>query len=167
MRFRLGVVPHRAPLFLGHFVVGCLLFHLVTSSSCFTFLSWLVMSPCYHVLLLHLVALPCYFNLLCCFLVMLCCIALLCHFVASPYFIVLLLCLATSSCCCTLLSCLITSPCCIVLLIHLTKSPFCSSLNTFLVFINHKLPISWFGNGNRAKIIFSWVCMFKTQMSCV
>jgi len=32
---------------------------------------------------------------------------------------------------------------------------------------HHKLPIPQFGNGNHVKIMFSWVCMFFTQMSCV
>lgn len=154
MKFKLGVVPCRASLFLGHFVVGCLIFDLPTSSSCFTLLFHLCVMACYVTLLSFLITSPC-------------CLALLCHFVASPCFIVLLLHLATSPCCCTLLSCLITLPCCIALLIQLTSSPCHFSLNTFLVLINHKLPTPWFGNGNCTKVILSWVCMFKTWMSHV
>lgn len=122
MRFRLRVVPHRAPFFLSHFVYGCCYF---------TLLLCLFVSPCCHGLLCHLVIMPYYFTLLHC-LVTLTCITFL------PCFVVLLFGLPY---CVLLLFHLATSPCCIALLIHLTRSPFCSSLNTFLVFINHKLPI--------------------------
>jgi hypothetical protein len=113
MRFKLRVVPHRAPFFFGSFCCWLLvispcyfvfLFHLATLCSCFTLLFWFFVSPCYHALLLHLIVMPCYFNLLCRFLAMLCCFALLHCLIVSFWCFTLFH-------CCMLLQHLVVAPC--------------------------------------------------------